>query len=260
MSAPELSGVDMARAALAQARAAAKTRPPAGPQQKTRRTRAGVRTVGDPTGCGAVIVGMMAERGWEPPERGGSILDQWPAIAPELAAKVAAVRFEHGTGCLHLRPVSDAYATQLRLHQRQVLARVRQAPGGASVRSLKILPVGAAPKAPTAGTAIATAEPAVPTPPRTGEPKCAGYQEALARFLEHRPDHTLDDPDVERAMHRQEAALRAGREPETVHLEELARQEGGVRRVDPTAASRRAALAYKRSGKTGIPRRAFDVS
>lgn len=245
MSTPELSGVDMARAALAQARAAAKTRPPAGPQ-KTRRTRTSVRTAGDPTGLGAAITGMMRERGWEPPERGGSILDQWAAIAPELAAKVTAVRFEHDTGCLHLRPVSDAYATQLRLHHTQVLARVRQAPGGASVRSLKILPVGAAPQAPAAGPAAAVAEPAVPTPPRTREPKCAGYQETRAQLLEHRPDHTLDDPDVERAMHRQEAALRAGREPETVHLEELARQEGRVRWVDPTAASRRAALAYKR--------------
>jgi predicted nucleic acid-binding Zn ribbon protein len=145
---PTTSGIDLARAALAAARAAAKTRPAEAPRKTRRATRTSIRRPGDPMGLGAAIGKMMTERGWEPPEAGGSILDQWPSIAPELADKVAAVRFEHDTGILHLRPATHTYATQLRLYQAQILAKVQQHPSGSTVRSLKILSAGSATPAP----------------------------------------------------------------------------------------------------------------
>ncbi|MFF8798149.1 hypothetical protein [Streptomyces globisporus] len=58
---------------------------------------------------------MVAERGWATPAAAatiaGSVIDQWPAIAPELAGKVEAVQFDAATGTLHLRPATPAYRT-----------------------------------------------------------------------------------------------------------------------------------------------------
>jgi hypothetical protein len=248
------SGVDLARAALAAARAAAKTRPEEPKRRKPARSPRTARTGGrDPLALGAAITGMMTEHGWEPPEADGSIIDQWASIAPELAGKVAAVRFEHDTGTLHLRPVSPAYATQLRLHQPQVLARVQQTSAGRSVRTLKILPIGAAPTAATALPEETEVRPADPGPARTRETACAGYRQALAAAFEHRPEPRHADPYVEQAIRRQEAALRANRQPEPV--EEL--DHPTTRRVDRSEAVRRAALARKRQEQAGLgqPRR-----
>ncbi|MBZ4319234.1 DUF721 domain-containing protein [Streptomyces huiliensis] len=61
----------------------------------------------------------MADRAWELPATGGTILDRWPDIAATIAPQpphhVAAVAFHPETGQLDLRPDSPAYATQLRL-------------------------------------------------------------------------------------------------------------------------------------------------
>lgn len=260
------SGADLARTALAAARAAAKTRPTQ-LQKKTTRPRRETRRSGrDPMGLGAAITGLMADRGWEPPEEGGSILDQWPAIAPELADKVAAVRFEHDTGTLHLRPASPAYGTQLRLHQTQILARVQQAPAGRSVRALKILPVGAMPTADSTEPSAPPAQPAEAAPIRTRETAAPGYQQALTAALENRPAKRPTDPYLERAMRRQEAALRANRQPDSEDREAEWAQQETVRKAGPAEgsieASIAAAIRQKRREAAGLaePRRAFDVA
>jgi hypothetical protein len=257
-SIPHSSGIDLARAALAAARASAKSRP-AQPQKKarTRRPSSG-RRLGDPMGLGAAIDSLMADHGWEPPEQGGSILDQWPTVAPELVDKVAAVRFEHDTGTLHLRPVSPAYATQLRLHQTGILAKVQQAPSGRSVRALKILPVGAAPASPAIPVEEVAARPADVGPVRTRETASAGYRATLAAALEHRPETRHTDPYLEQAMRRQEAALRANRMQETVEEPD----QITARKVERSDAVRRAALARKRQEQAGHaqPGRDFDVA
>jgi hypothetical protein len=241
------SGIDLARSALAAARAAAKTRPVQQPKKPTcsrRETRRGGR---DPMTLGAAVTGLITDRGWTAPEAGGSVIDQWPTIAPELADKVAAVRFEHDTGTLHLRPVSPAYATQLRLHQTQILAKVQQAPAGRSVRALKILPMGAAPASPAVQPEEPAARPADPGPVRTRETASAGYRQALATAQEFRPETRHTDPYMQRAMRRQEAALRANRQPEaTAELDQLP-----ARQVDRSEAVRRAALARKRQDQAG---------
>lgn len=256
MTSPQPSGIDLARTALAAARAAAKTRPAQPPKKAPhgrRETRRGGR---DPMALGAALTGLMTDRGWTAPEAGGSILDQWPTIAPELDGKVAAIRFEHDTGTLHLQPASAAYATQLRLFQTQILRRIHDKTGDRAVRRLRILPPGAGP----AGThSLAEEQPApaiAETPVKTRETASTGYREALAAVLEHRPEPQHTDPYIAAALARQEAALRANWQPEpAVELE-------ATRRVDRSEAARRAALARKRQEQTGgtQPRCAFDVA
>lgn len=264
---PPSSGIDMARAALAAARAAAKTRPE--PLKKTRRTRGVARTGGrDPIGLAAAITGMMTERDWQPPETGGSILDQWPTIAPELADKVAAVRFEHDTGLLHLQPVSPAYATQLRMHQAQILRRIHEKTGQQAVRALRILAPGAAP---SPGSGDTGAQPLAPAaadeaPVRTRENAHPGYRHTLDLALTHRPSSPHADPYTVEAIARQDQALRAKRLPDDEHAEYLAERERLERLAGPapgsSEASRAAALAYKRAEAAGRtqPRRAFDAA
>lgn len=256
-SQPVGSGIDLARAALAAARAAAKTRPTQ-PSNKTRTTRpASNRRPGDPMGLGAAIDRMMTERGWEPPEQGGSILDQWPAVAPELADKVHAVRYEHDTGTLHLQPVSPAYATQLRMFQSQILRRIHDKTGNRAVRALRILPPGRSP-AETAGPDTEAAQaPAVETPVRTREAAHPGYRETLAAALAHRPERQPADPYVLEAIARQEQALRANRQPEPAA--EL--DQAPARQVDRSESVRRAALARKRQEASGTePRQLFGAA
>lgn len=256
------SGIDLARAALAAARAAAKTRP-VEPARKTRRaTRTSTRRPGDPMGLGAAIGKMMTERGWEPPEAGGSIIDQWPSIAPELADKVAAVRFEHDTGILHLRPATHTYATQLRLYQAQILAKVQQSPSGSTVRSLKILSAGSATPAP-ADTPSVPETPREAAPVRTRETASSGYRETLTLALDHRPAAPPADPYVQEAMRRQEAALRAGRQPEAEHRDAVWAETDAPAGPAPGSVeeSLARARAYARKNRESrAPRRAFDVA
>lgn len=221
----ELSGVDLARVALANARAAAKTAPRQAPRKRTgARVARGGR---EPLAFGDALMRMMAERGWEAGVGGGSILDQWPTIAPELAGKVAAERFDETTGTLSLRPGSPAYATQLRLHQRQVLARIQAAPGGTAVKAVDILPVGNL--APTTAAADdVLPKPAVAPVPEDRAPT-AGYLRALAVHRDHhRPPAGVVDltEQIARARARQEAALRAHRLPDEDGAEYRANVEG----------------------------------
>lgn len=257
------SGIDLARAALAAARADAKTRP-AQPQRKTRTTTGRrTRTVGDPMGLGAAITAMMTERDWRPPETGGSILDQWPTIAPELVDKVAAVRFEHDTGVLHLRPVSPAYATQLRMFRPQILRRIHDKTGDQSVRDLRILPPGAAAGSDPEPAGEETTTPAVEAPVKTRETAHPGYRATLEAALTHRPDRQTTDPYVVEALARQEAALRAGRQPEDEHRDAIWEIDRlTTNQPDPAEASRRAAIARARHEKAGgdVPRRLFGAA
>lgn len=261
MAEPELSGVDLARSALLAARAAAKNQP--APQQKKRTgpSRRVTRTGGrDPIGLAAAITGMMGDRGWEPPEQGGSILDQWPTIAPELVGKVTAERFEHDTGVLHLRPASPAYATQLRLHQAQFLRTIHEKTGSRSVRALRILAPGGTPE--RADIAPEQAPAVTPEAPvRTREDGCPGYQDARAIVLEHRPEPPPINPYVADAMARQVAALRANRQPEDEHRDAVWASEPTSPAAGSMEASEAAARAYARQHRGGqTPRRAFDVA
>ncbi|MGW2896736.1 DciA family protein [Streptomyces sp. NPDC001212] len=71
------------------------------------------------------------------------------AISPQLPHHVTAAAFHPETGQLNLRPDSPAYATQLRLIAARIVATVNSAVGTDAVRTVRLLPVGAAPAART---------------------------------------------------------------------------------------------------------------
>ncbi|WP_329212512.1 DUF721 domain-containing protein [Streptomyces sp. NBC_01708] len=181
----ETSGVDLARVALRAAQAAAKTTP-----QPKRRTGASAprRVPGsggrEPLPFGTAISRMVAERGWELAAAGGNILEQWPAIAPTLAANVAAVRYDLETRTLHLQPATPAHRTQLNLHQRAIIAKINQAVGPDSVRHLEILTPSALSSREYPATrvpATTTARAAAPEPSiKTRADASAGYRKVLA--------------------------------------------------------------------------------
>ncbi|MGW2706894.1 DciA family protein [Streptomyces sp. NPDC001340] len=206
--APELSGVDLARIALHQARAAAKKRGDTVDRAPRRRRQQGVRREGrEPAGFAAVLQGLMADRAWELPAAGGSVLNQWPdiaaAISPRLPDHVQAVAFHAETGQLDLRPDSPAYATQLRLISARIVAAVNQAAGTDAVRTIRVLPVGAAPEPRTTQSAPAAAA----APVKTREMASEGFREALAAHQAARPEQYVDAAIAE-AADRQTRALR----------------------------------------------------
>lgn len=263
------SGVDLARVALQAARAAAKTAP--APKRRTgaarpKRPRGDGR---DPLPFAAAIERMMAERGWDMAAKGGSIIDQWPTIAPELAGKVAAVKFDDETRTLHLRPVSPAYRLQLELHQRQIIDKVNATAGDGTVRTLKILAPGHVDSPPpTEATPQDRRKPA-PTEPAEPRPKDPRYLAALAVHNEHKTTRETDlDRRIREAAEDQTRRLLARREPEDAFTEPAAQEEilrkqtERNRPKDPLQASVHAALAYKRTGRpqNAEPRRLSEAS
>lgn len=226
---PELSGVDLARVALHNAREAARRRgaePAAKRRSKTRQGRGLVRGEGrEPVGLGGALSALMASRAWETPVAGGGVLADWPTIAPELAAHVTAVAHDAESGRLDLLPASPAWATQLRLTSASLVTRIGRQVGPGVVRSIHVLPpgsaAGAGPVPVSEAVAPAAAAPAGVEP---REPS-AGYRLALETLRATRPADTTA-PAVRAAMQRQSAAM--AREPEeafTPVLDERLRQE-----------------------------------
>ncbi|MBZ6211588.1 DUF721 domain-containing protein [Streptomyces olivaceus] len=256
------SGVDLARMALAAARATAKTAP--APARKTRRGPRPARGEGrDPQGLAAILGKLTETQGWDAGLNGGNLLDQWATIAPtELATTVQAVAYDPERGILELRPASPAYATQIRLFQQQLITHLNRQLGKPAVRTIRVLAPGGDHQ-PTADAPDleTTAVPAGPV--KTRDTAHPGYQATLALALEHRGHHERVDPYEEQARTRQEAALRAGRQHETEHREavwETGRLESA--RTADREAVRQAAIARARREKAGHaePRRLFGAA
>ncbi|MFD8488582.1 DciA family protein [Streptomyces sp. NPDC059712] len=260
---PAASGADLARMALAAARANAK-HTPAPAARKTRRGPRPARGEGrDPQGLSTILDRLQAEQGWDAGLNGGNLLDQWATIAPtELAATVQAVAYDPERGILELRPASPAYATQIRLFQQQLAAHLNRALGRPAVRSIRVLAPGGDHQ-PTADTPEPET-PAVPVGPvKTRDTAHPGYQATLALALEHRGHHERIDPYEEQARARQEAALRAGRQPEGENRDavwETDRLESA--RVDQAEAVRQVAIARARHERAEgtEPRRIFGAA
>lgn len=224
---PELSGVDLAKVALQAARESARRRgaePGAKRQLKARQGRGPVGSGGrEPVGLGGALRGLMASRAWETPVAGGSVLDQWLAIAPELVGRAVAVAHDPESGRLDLRPSSSAWAVQLRLHAADLVARIGQHVGPGVVRTIRVLPPGSTPVPAPVATATAAAVPE-PAEPREHS---AGYQLALEAHRATKTSSTAS-PVVRAAIQRQDQALADHREPEeafTAALEERERLE-----------------------------------
>lgn len=256
------SGADLARMALAAARANAKHAPT--PTKKTRRTPRPARGEGrDPQGLAAVLGKLTAEQGWDTGLDGGNLIDQWATIAPtELATTVQPVSYDPDRGILELRPSSPAYATQIRLFQQQLAKHLNTRLGRPAVRSIRVLAPGQ--QQPDAYTAVYADPSTTPTPEapvKTRDTASPGYRAALDAALAHRPERQPTNPHIADAIARQEAALRANRQPETEHRDAIWERNRLTPTETPSEAARRAALAYKRQQPAGgtMPR-VLDVA
>ncbi|MFD5899073.1 DciA family protein [Streptomyces sp. NPDC060366] len=247
------SGRDLARQALAQYKATAKHNPGAPARKKPRRTRTDRTNGRDPVGFGAVLAGLNVDYEWGVALDGGSILDRWATICPEVFRDTTQpVAFDAGRGRLDLRPGSYPAATQLRLLGGQLAAELNKKLGRGVVRSIRVLPVGAitAPDAPQD-----VQEPPQETGPViTRDTASPGYQRTLQAHREHRgdPDRPAN-PYVAAAVDRQNQALRDRREPETAFTDAVAAADHLAEKqpADSLEASLQAARARAAADRAG---------
>ena len=134
------TGIELAREALAQAKADARERgaqPGQGRRRRPRPARA-TRRGGDPTAFGPAIRELLAARGWEERAAVGGVFGRWPQIVgPELAEHTVPRTFEDGV--LVVAADSTNWATQLRLLLPVLHASIDQAIGTGVVTRIRIL-------------------------------------------------------------------------------------------------------------------------
>ncbi|BAG16862.1 MULTISPECIES: DciA family protein [Streptomyces] len=263
-TAPELSGADLARIALHQAREAAKKRGASESRAPRRHRTRTVRPSGrEPSGFAAVLQTLMTDRAWELPAASGTVLDRWPDIAatitPHLADRVQALAFHAETGQLDLLPESPAYATQLRLISARIITAANETTGTGTVRTIRVLPPGTAPADRSPLPASPVPAPVAPgAPVKTRETAADGYHQALTA---HRTtwnttrQHT--NPKVQAAAQRQlrdriresEERFAEGRRA----LEELQTKAAAQQQVGSSDAARARALQRLAAERAGLP-------
>jgi predicted nucleic acid-binding Zn ribbon protein len=150
---PVRQGVQVAREALAAARAAVRADRRTGanlarrgdPAAGQARRRAAPTASGagpddrDPQPLGRAIDRLLAERGWELDLAVGRVLGRWAAVVgPEVAAHCQPVSLADGV--LSVSADSTAWATQLRLLAPDLLRRLAEEGGAATVTRVRVLP------------------------------------------------------------------------------------------------------------------------
>ncbi|MCX4784454.1 DUF721 domain-containing protein [Streptomyces sp. NBC_01264] len=252
--APAGSGIDLARQALAVARAAAQQRGdcPSG-SRKAHRSRASRQPDGrEPIGFAALLANLVTDRAWELPSAGASLVDEWPAVVTDLTGHVALAGYDPDTGELAVRPASSPYATAVRLRTRQLIDAANQVMGNATaVRTIRILPPGTAPASAPPRTVDSAGTPPPPAPDSTREhyQAPAGYRDAIAAHRKAKTSRPVD-PVHQAAV--EDQIRNAWREPEHLFAEgqaELAASGSG-----PTARVRGVHRTRSRSPGPG-PRR-----
>lgn len=148
------SGIELAREALAQAKADAMKR---GTMPGRGGRKGGVRVVrprepgrgGDPKLFGAAIRELLASRGWEQRAAVGGVFGNWAGIVgPELAEHTRPERFEDGE--LTVAADSTTWATQLRLLSSTLVRRLNEELGHGTVRRVKVVGPSSGPRRPGA--------------------------------------------------------------------------------------------------------------
>ncbi|OKI31563.1 hypothetical protein A6A28_36090 [Streptomyces sp. CB03578] len=249
------SGVDLARQALAAARATARQRGerPSG-SRKAHRARTTRQPDGrEPIGFAALLANLVTDRAWDLPSASGSLVDEWPAVVTDLTSHVALAGYDPDTGELALRPSSPPYATAVRLRTRQLIDAANQVMGSpTAVRTIRILPPGIVPTVPAQAPEVSgTQLTAAPVPDELYEAP-AGYREAIAAHRQARTSRPVD-PAYQAAV---EGQIRnALREPEHFFADgqaELARlhEQSGPERA--RSSSHALAVARARSEKAGL--------
>ncbi len=131
------SGVELARQALAQARAAAKERG-AVPQGHTRRVRRGpVRSRNEPQLFGDAVRAWLVEHGWQEQVAIGGVFGRWSEIVGEFNAQhLKPVSYEGGE--LVIAADSATMAAHARAMLRDLVRRINEELGHGTVHSIKI--------------------------------------------------------------------------------------------------------------------------
>jgi predicted nucleic acid-binding Zn ribbon protein len=132
---PEPTGPDLVRKALAEAKAAARERGTAVGARKTVRKQPSRRRAdaGDPVRFGEAIQRLVDERGWQETTAAAGVLANWAAVVgAEIADHCQPISLVDGE--LVVVAESTAWATQLRLLTKTLLARVQEH-GGEGVAS-----------------------------------------------------------------------------------------------------------------------------
>ncbi|WP_415830138.1 DciA family protein [Kibdelosporangium persicum] len=141
-----LRGSDLARAALRAAKEAAgtkrklqgkKTQAPHTGSRKRRRWSGAGADSRDPQRFGALLGKLAAERGWADQLANGEVFGRWTAIVgAEIAEHAKPLSLRDGE--LTVQASSTAWATQLRLLQRQLLVKIAKGVGDGVVKRLKV--------------------------------------------------------------------------------------------------------------------------
>ncbi|MEV5647989.1 DUF721 family protein [Nocardia sp. NPDC052254] len=146
----ELRGVDLARRALEEARAAARASGKAVGQGRASPRKGGVRALRrrsgwsgarpderDPQLLSALAGSLAKSRGWSGKVAEGTVFGRWAAVVgDDIAGHADPVSLTDGV--LSIQAESTAWATQLRMLQGQLLAKINAAVGQGVVTSLKI--------------------------------------------------------------------------------------------------------------------------
>lgn len=144
---PQLRGSDLARAALAAAKEVS-----GGPTQRRKSVARGAGAVNrrrrrwsgagaderDPQPLGRLVGRIAMERGWTGQLTTGRLFDRWHLIVGrDVAEHARPVELKDAE--LTVQADSTAWATQLRLLQRQLLAKIAAGVGNDVVKRLKVL-------------------------------------------------------------------------------------------------------------------------
>ncbi|MDR3663036.1 MAG: DUF721 family protein [Mycobacterium sp.] len=146
-----LKGMDLVRRTLEEARGAARSqgkdvgRGRNAPVSRNKGRGGGRRTWSgpgpdrrDPQLLGSATMDLARNRGWSGHMAEGSVLGQWPVVVGDQIADHASPTALRD-GILSITAESTAWATQLRMVQSQILAKIAAAVGDGVVTSLKIL-------------------------------------------------------------------------------------------------------------------------
>ncbi|HEY6424822.1 MAG TPA: DciA family protein [Pseudonocardiaceae bacterium] len=141
-------GVDIARAALDSARAAARSSGPQSgaprrsgsqraPTSRRRRWSGSRPDDRDPQTLGRLAARLVADRGWANQVSAGVVLGRWEQlVGREVAEHAQPVSLRDGE--LIVAASSTAWATQLRLLQRQLIGRIAAGVGSGVVTKLRV--------------------------------------------------------------------------------------------------------------------------
>ncbi|MBF6328771.1 DUF721 family protein [Nocardia transvalensis] len=145
----ELRGIDLARRALEEARAAARASGKAVGQGRASPRKGGVRALRrrgwsgarpderDPQLLSSLAGALARSRGWSGKVAEGMVFGRWASVVGEdIAAHANPVSLTDGV--LSIQAESTAWATQLRMLQAQILAKITAAVGQGVVTSVKI--------------------------------------------------------------------------------------------------------------------------